>query len=260
MPSRRRQHNLVDDLAHALDPVLFARERLEFEPDPWQAKLLRSTSQRIILNCSRQSGKSTTVAIQALHTGLYQPESLVLLVSPSLRQSKELFAKVVAFMRTLEPAEILEEDNKLSCTLSNHSRIVSLPGDQKTIRGFSGPALIVEDEASRVMDETHDAVRPMLAVSRGRLVLMSTPNGRQGHFYELWKEGRGWERIELPASECPRIGQEFLEQERVQMGPIMFEQEYCCRFHDTSMNVFSTDLIEAALVNYFPPFLQMNVP
>ena len=61
-----------------------------------------------------------------------------------------------------------------------------LPGQEKTIRGFSGVTLIIEDEASRVDDTLYRAVRPMLAVSGGRLILMSTPYGQTGHFFEEW--------------------------------------------------------------------------
>jgi hypothetical protein len=218
--------DLACDLAHALDAAAFAEDR--------------------------QSGKSTSVSILALHTALYTPDALVLVISPSQRQSKELFAKVTLFLRGLQPAEILEEDNRLSCTLANRSRIVSLPGDEKTIRGYSGPALIVEDEASRVIDATHAAIRPMLAVSRGRLVLMSTPAGKLGHFYEIWHEGGpDWERIGLPATQCPRISAEFLEAEKKVMGPLLFDQEYFCKFHDSAMNVFSMDLVERAISNDF---------
>ena len=54
--------DLALDLAHALDPVAFVQDRLKFEPDPWQARLLRSCAPWILLNCCRQSGKSTTTA------------------------------------------------------------------------------------------------------------------------------------------------------------------------------------------------------
>jgi len=110
--------DLALDLAHALDPVAFVEDRLKFEPDPWQARLLRSSAPWILLNCCRQSGKSTTTAAVALHTALYDP-GLILLVSPSLRQSKELFAKITGFLKDLEPAEVLEEDNKSCCALAN---------------------------------------------------------------------------------------------------------------------------------------------
>ena len=123
---------MASDLRCALDPVAFAVERLAFEPDAWQEEVLRATSRRILLNCSRQAGKSTTTAIVGLHTALYRPGALVLLVSPSLRQSRELFKKVVDFLKGIDPRPVLEEDNAMSCVLSNGSRVVSLPGTSPT--------------------------------------------------------------------------------------------------------------------------------
>jgi hypothetical protein len=70
---------LARDLALALDPVLLAR-RAGIDPDPWQAEVLRSTAPRRLLNCSRQSGKSTVAAVRAVHVALYEPGSLVLLL------------------------------------------------------------------------------------------------------------------------------------------------------------------------------------
>src|SRR3712207_2598818 len=91
---------LASDLALALDPVALAR-RAGIEPDPWQADVLRSASPRQLLNCCRQSGKSTTVAVLAVHTALYDPGALVLLLSPTERQSSELFKKCTAIYRAL---------------------------------------------------------------------------------------------------------------------------------------------------------------
>src|SRR5215469_11090624 len=120
------------DLAQGLDPVAFAEDRLDFRPDDWQRNLLRSDARQIILNITRQGGKSTATAISGLHCAVYDPGSLILLVSPSLRQSRELFAKTTDFLKGIEPAIELDEDNKLSATLRNGSRIVSLPGDSRT--------------------------------------------------------------------------------------------------------------------------------
>src|SRR5947199_3979179 len=63
------------------------------EPDPWQAEVLRSTAARLLLLCTRQAGKSTTAAALALLTGLVEAPALVLLLSPTQRQSGELFRK-----------------------------------------------------------------------------------------------------------------------------------------------------------------------
>jgi hypothetical protein len=116
-------------IAHGLRPDWFCRDRLGFNPDDWQVRLLRSTSRQVIMNMGRQVGKSTIIAALALHTALYRPGALILVIAPSQRQSRELFIKVYAFQQRLEPPETLEEETKLSLMMANNSRVVVLPGD-----------------------------------------------------------------------------------------------------------------------------------
>lgn len=212
------------------DPVVFARAFLDFAPDPWQADFLRSKAPRIILNCSRQSGKSTIVAILALWEAMYRPKSVIVLDSPSLRQSQELMLKFSEFLAQIDQKVKLDSDTKLSVRFQNGSRVLALPGSEKTIRGLSAVTLFIEDEAAGVPDELYKSIRPMLAVSQGRLILMSTPRGMQGHFFDIWEHGEGWEKIEVKAEQCPRISPDFLAEERRELGPIWFEQEYQCAF------------------------------
>jgi hypothetical protein len=243
---------LRDDLKLALDRVAFARAA-GLEPDEWQRRLLRSTSDRLLLNCSRQSGKSTMTAVITLHCAIYHPGSLILCLAPALRQSQELFAKVLDFYRNLARPAPPSAERKLSLELENGSRIVTLPGTEKTIRGFSGASLLVLDEASRVADELYFAVRPMLAVSGGSLMMLSTPYGKRGMFFEEWTGGGGWERYEVPADKCPRITEEFLEEERASLPPWVYRQEYECSFEETEDQVFTTDLIDRAVTSEVKP-------
>ena len=251
--------DMAAELRCALDPVAFAVERLGFDPDPWQADVLRSPDENTLLNCSRQAGKSTTTAIIALHTALYRAGSLTLLGSPSLRQSRELFVKVTDFLKRLEHAPPLEEDNRLSVQLRNGSRVVSLPGTGETVRGFSAPTLIIEDEASFVEDSFYRAVRPMLAVSGGRLILMSTPYGKRGHFYEAWESDDDWNRVRVTAHDCPRITPEFLKSERRAMGDLWFRQEYLCEFSEVMDAVFRMSDIECLVTDDVKPLFD-NTP
>jgi hypothetical protein len=237
---------LALDLRLALDRAAFARS-LGLEPDPWQERLLRSTSDRVLLNCCRQSGKSTMSGLIALHRALYYPGSLILCLAPALRQSQELFAKVLGFYRDLGRPIPAQAERKLSLELENESRIVTLPGTDKTIRGFSGAALLIVDEASRVADELYFAIRPMLAVSGGSLMMLTTPHGKRGVFYEEWTGGRGWERYEVPAVECPRIPKAFLEEEREALPSWVYRQEYECSFEETEDQVFTTEMVERAV-------------
>ena len=237
---------LRDDLRLALDRVAFARE-LGVEPDSWQEDLLRSDSVRVLLNCSRQSGKSTMAAILALNRALYHPGSLILCLAPALRQSQELFYKLGTFYSALgEPLKAYGE-RQLSLELTNGSRIVALPGSERTVRGFSGASLLVVDEAARVDDELYFSIRPMLAVSGGRLIAMSTPYGRRGFFFQEWTNGSGWERYEVPAVEVPRISSEFLEEERRALGQWWFQQEYCCAFEEAEGAFFRGEDLQRSL-------------
>src|SRR5215203_2957703 len=224
---------LRDDLRLALDRSAFARA-LGLDPDPWQEDLLGSSSDRVLLNCGRQSGKSTISVIIALHRALYHPGSLVLALAPALRQSQELFGKVAGYYRDLGRPVAPRGERKLSLELENGSRIITLPGSEKTIRGFSGVGLLLVDEAARVEDALYYAVRPMLAVSGGALMMLTTPYGKRGAFYEEWTGGSdSWERYEVPACECPRISEEFLQEERRALPSWVYRQEYECSFEET---------------------------
>jgi hypothetical protein len=233
------------DLAFGLDPVLVARE-MGLEPDPWQEKFLRQPAQRTLLNASRQSGKSTVTGILAAHTALYDPGALVLLLSPTQRQSHELFRKCLDAYRAIPTAIPVVQESALQMELANGSRIVSLPGKETTIRGYSGVRLLAVDEAARVPDELYFTVRPMLAVSGGRLVALSTPFGTRGWWYDAWRSEERWERYEVPAAGCPRISQEFLEEEQRSMGEWWYAQEYDCEFLDAETQPFGREDIERA--------------
>ena len=254
--SARRGRSGIDPefTRFARDPVAFARERLGFEPDPWQENVLRSDRRRILLNCSRQSGKSTTTAILGLHTALFTPDGLVLMVAPSLRQARLVFDKFTGFLRTLTPRPGLMEDNRLSVVFANGARAVALPGSADTVRGFSSVTMLIEDEAAFVPDDLYRTIRPMLAVSGGRLVLMSTPNGRRGHFYEAWSRGGDeWDRISVTADACLRIDPAFLAAERRALGDTWFRQEYQCEFTETADQVFRAEDIARAFSDDVQP-------
>lgn len=242
------------DLAMALDPARLFRRAVSARPDPWQTRLLRSPARQILLNCSRQAGKSTSTAVLALHAALYQPGALILLLAPALRQSQELFRKVKQQAGALGiPNDAIERETSLEIELQTGARIVALPGKEGTIRGFSAVNLLIVDEASRVDDALYRAVRPMLAVSAGRVILLSSPFGKRGFFHEEWANGgSSWQRYEVPATMIPRIPAEFLEEERRALGPF-FAGEYMCQFLDNQFSVFSYESVMTALSDDVQP-------
>jgi hypothetical protein len=212
-------------LALALDPARILQAR-GLRPDPWQRELLLGADRQVLLNASRQSGKSTVVSALALHTALFRPGALVLLVSPSLRQSAEIFRKVLDAYKALgRPVPALSR-TQLRLELANGSRVLCLPGREDTIRSFGGVSLLVIDEAARVADDLYRSVRPMLAVSQGRLVALSTPFGQRGWFYQEWSGSGPWKRVQVTWRDCPRITPEFIAEETRALGPAWVAQEY----------------------------------
>ena len=222
---------------------------LGFHPDEKQELVLRG-GRRGIVNCTRQWGKSTVMAAKAVHRAYSEPGSLTLALGPSLRQSGEFVRKAEEFVRRLGVRERGDGLNRVSIHLPNGSRIIGLPGTDATARGFSAVSLLIFDEAAWVPDAVYDAMRPTLAVLNGDLWLMSTPWGKRGFFWHEWAYGGPeWQRISVPATECPRIQKRFLDEER-RKDEQKFLREYMCQFSETEGRVFSEESIQAALEDF----------
>lgn len=175
---------------------------------------------------------------------LREPGCLVVIVSPTLRQTAELVLKV---RNLLEAVGELAGKSKLTLGLKNGSRVLGVPGDECSVRGFSAPAMVVIDEAARVGDLLYKALRPMLARG-GDLALLSTPFGERGFFWREWVSGGdGWTRVSVKATECERIPAEFLEEEKRVQGEDWFRQEYLCEFVGMENQVFRQEWFDRAV-------------
>lgn len=230
------------------DAAVWARERLGFEADENQRELLSAGGHRVIVNCTRQWGKSTVAAAKAVHHAFFRAGSTILVLSPAGRQSGEFVRKAEDFVRALGIEPKGDGNNDMSIELPNRSRIIGLPGVERTIRGFSAVSLMMIDEASRVEDELYYAVMPMLAVGNGDLWMMSTPRGKRGFFHRTWSETSGrWKKMTVQATDCPRISPDFLEEQRELMDEAFFRQEFLCEFVDVEHGLFDGDSLAAAV-------------
>jgi Terminase large subunit, T4likevirus-type, N-terminal len=254
---RRNNTTLLDELRAEPDRLMSISG---MPPDPWQSELLRTDAERMLLLCSRQAGKSTVAAALALRVALMQPGSPILILSPTDRQSGELFRKILASYRALDRPVVASAETVHQLQLANGSRILSLPGTEKTVRCYSGVALLIIDEAARVDDALYRAVRPMLAVSKGRLIALSTPFGKRGWFHDAWHSNEPWQRLRITADECPRITREFLAEERRALGDRWYRQEYLCSFEDVVDAVFAYSDIQAALRDDVKPLFAESMP
>jgi hypothetical protein len=242
------------DFARAVNPIIFAQD-CGITPDDWQADLLTSCAPRALLLCSRQSGKTTTTALIALHCAIYEPGALVVVIPPSQRQSAEMLRTIKILHRHLDGAPDLATESVLKIELANGSRIIAMPGNEATVRGFAGVSIVIIDEAARVEDELLAAVYPMLATrADGRLIALTTPAGKRGWFYEAWHGGDAmWKRVRVSAKDCPRISAEFLSEQLKLLGPTRYSEEYELAFVDPEESAFPTTIIDAAFTTEVLP-------
>jgi hypothetical protein len=252
--SRKEKLELIRHL-YKQQPSSWAEDEIGLKLDSWQIKMLDSSSKRTALNIHRQGGKSTMSSLICLHTALFRPGSLSLIIAPALRQSQENFLKIRSFIDQLEKVPKFDESTKLSLKFDTGSRIICLPGgnDGKTIRGFSRPDVIVEDEAAQCSDELHYAIMPMMATyPECRYVMASTPFGQKGHYYKIWTESQAWEKYTLKASDNPRIDPKYLEEMKEEIGPYMYAQEFECQFVASETQLISMETIKKALNSNIP--------
>ena len=108
-------------------------------------------------------------------------------------------------------------------------------------------------------DALMPAISPMLAVSGGRLILLSSPFGKRGTFFREWTEGgTAWERYTVRAEDCPRIPAAYLLEERRKLGTF-YPQEFECEFLDTTNALFSGSDIDRAFDNDLAPAFDLSL-
>lgn len=221
-------------LGYRPDPTRFANAILGGKLDIWQRRYMRNAMQtsRIAIAACRQSGKSTVTALFVAWCLIFMPGFQCLVASRSLRQASHFLNTVRAAVTAMIPREAMPQINRLSMELPNGSAIISIPCAQPDAgRGFS-PHLVVLDEAAFAPEALFVAISPSLAATHGALHMISSPNGRQGYFFNAF-EGTAtdvYRTQRIKWTQCPRIDPEFIEHEKIALGDLYFRQEYDAEF------------------------------
>lgn len=236
--------SLADDFTAALDPVALFEHAFGMPALTWQRGYLRE-SRPVVLLKGRQTGASTAAAALAIHSACYWAETNAVIVSPSLKQSTEITIRARSGLRKLGVP--LVQDSTSTLRLANGSRILSLPGTARSVRGWTA-RLLVLDEAAFILPETFTAARALVATG-GRLVVQSTPADEFGDFHEIVSgDDPEWARITIRSDEVPTISAAFLESERRQMSPDAYAAEYECAFAKAGASLFTADRIAALIL------------
>lgn len=251
--------SMLEDIYYTFRPRAWAHDvvepALDIKLDSWQMDFLADTRDRIVLDCARQIGKSTTTAIKAVHMAVYRPGSTILLISPTMRQSGELFHRVKEIVTALgDHAPRLKVDNVTSLELTSGSRIISVPATDN-IRGYSVD-MVIMDEAAYISDDMRPAVSPMLFATHGQMVMISTPDGKSGMYWDAYCSDM-YAKYVVPVTDVPRMQTpdklRYLEAEYQDKGGRIFGQEYLCKFlSDVEGSVFKRAWLDGKIVETVP--------
>ncbi|MEM0142715.1 MAG: terminase large subunit [Candidatus Parvarchaeum sp.] len=237
-------------------PTLFALHILKFVPLRYQAEFIEDDSKRILVVSGRQAGKSTMIAVKALWTAFVKPQQNILIVAPTLRQSRIVYEKVVDFIN-VSPAlkshiiKLNMEDIRFDNASYIHCLTASNTGEN--IRGFSATMLIFDEAGSIRNDEIFSAVEPSLAARGEQFILSGTPRGKRGYFYNSYANNsrtKQWNIYRFKSRENPIITEEFLREEKMHMTENMYRQEYEAEFIDDMGLFYSLELVSSCLEDY----------
>ena len=215
---------------------------------PYQRRFVDDESTLKIWLASRQIGKSFAAAYEAVMLATEKPRTLVLLVSASERQSKELMEKVRFHLRALKVVvgKVTVKETSEEMRLANESRIISLPANPDTVRGFSGHVFLDEFALHRDSREIWRALYP--TITRGyKIRVMSTPRGKQNMFYELWAHHDHFSKHKTTIYDAVAEGL-AVDVEALRAGVADAEtwaQEYECQFIDEATAFLPYELINA---------------
>src|SRR3954454_18758948 len=235
------------DTAYQIDPVLWVHHVLGVEPAPWQQDFLRAPrGASILVLTARQVGKTTVAAWAIAHFMLCTPGGLSVVACPTQRQSAEAVRKVREILGRVGGE--FSTVNVYGLELKNGSRVLALPGSDDSIRGLTVDGWIVADEASRLTNDLISALHPMRARRPyARFAMLSTAWSRTDPFWTAWANGSpSWLRLRATAEDEGLFSPEFLEQQRIDLGPAAFDREYLGIPSGAQVSPFGWDLYERA--------------
>lgn len=208
---------------------------------------------------SRQVGKSFATAFEADLDCIQTPRTDWLVMSAGQRQSDEWMLKALAVARACEAGLAGTKDAgaaKFTASASeirfaNGSRILSLPANPDTARGYSANLVLDEFAMHEADREVWAAIFPTITnelSGQKKIRVVSTPKGRGNKFAELWEEGGAqWSRHKVTLDDAIAAGLR-VDKAALREGVAdedIWRQEYFCEFLANDTTYFPLDLIRA---------------
>ena len=222
-------------------------------------EILKNHRYTIFLQC-RQSGKTTTIAIDILHHILFNSHQTVAILANKGATAREILARIKLAYENLPLwlQQGVEEWNKGSIALENGSRVIASTTSSTAIRGMSAQYVLI-DECAFIenWDEFYKSVYPVITAGKTtKIRLISSANGRN-HFYYLWKgakEGKNnFFPFEIKWYDVPGRDDKWKEETIANIGETAFRQEYENEFLGVENGLLSSMKLERITNNIRQP-------
>ncbi len=251
---------------------------------PYQSAFAANDSRFKIGLWARQTGKDHTCTAEAVIDCIHNPGTTWIILAASERQALESLSKAKDWADILQfrihdyhesfgrddfhGVQSLSSQLRLSraeITWSNGSRLLALPANPQTVRGYSANLILTEFAFHENADAIWRAIYPSISNPlRGglkKLRIISTPNGQTNKFAHLWVNAPTLLTSAPPRSPRETSSAYFkskitihdaiksglpLDAAELQAGlndPDAWSQEYLCEFMDSSSVMFPYDLI-----------------
>ncbi len=212
--------------------------------DLWQKEILAIENKDICIVSGRQCGKTTVVSLLAARAALRKPNQFILIGSGILDQAHHLFRKIKDYVFEKHEKQVVGRTTLNFMQFKNGSKILCVPiGDTgDSMRGYTANLIII-DEAAIVPDRAWDAIEPVISVAKGKVILLSTPQGKKGFFWKAFKNPDFFTK-QISARDCPRHTKEFLDRKQAEKSAVAFATEYLGEFIDDYSRKFTDEWIE----------------
>ena len=204
--------------------------------------------QFLIARWSRQCGKTVFAEIMMIEY-LCKPNTFNAYISPTFSQGKKVFAELT---QLLEDTGIIRKANasdlKIESVYGSTLKFFSMESPV-SIRGNTVSGLLVMDEAAffpRELpsgeDPYYNVIFPIIKARKPKVLVISTPNGRQGMYYDLYLKAfnkeKGYKELTASIYDDDLITEEEIEELKRGYPPIAFQQEFEVEFLDNALTVF----------------------
>ncbi|MCO5166597.1 MAG: terminase family protein [Planctomycetes bacterium] len=206
---------------------------------PWWAQRMatRSEAETRILVAGRQSGKTSWAGFEVLRIACERPGSYSAVLAPTYPIAQTAIDRLRGLCAEI-PGTVWKEQKK-RFLLPNGSRIAVFSADREdAVRGPTIDGALWIDEGAYLSERAYEAALGALASGNGRVIVTTTPAGKNWVYQEFTSEDAENARFRFRSADSPYSNKARLRRLRKKMSADKAAQEFDAVFVDDLLLAF----------------------